>query len=71
MAVKAAKAAEAVTFCTKGVLKNFTKFRGEHFCWSPFFNKIAGPQRQIYFKKRLRPRCFPVNFEKSLRAPIL
>ena len=25
----------------------------------------------ILFKMRLRHRCFPVNFEKSLRAPFL
>ena len=26
----------------KGVLSNFTKFRGKHLCQSPFFNKVAG-----------------------------
>ena len=28
-------------FCVKGVLRNFTKFRGKHLCQSLFFNKIT------------------------------
>ena len=47
-------------FCTKCVLKNFSKFTGKHLFQSlfliEFFNKL--------FKKRLRHRCFPVNFVK-------
>ena len=31
-------------FCKKGVLKNFTKFKGKHKCHSVFFNKVAGLQ---------------------------
>ena len=29
-------------FCKKGVLRNFTKFTGEHLCQSLFLNKVAG-----------------------------
>ena len=28
-------------FCTKDILKNFTKFTGKHLCQSLFFNKVA------------------------------
>ena len=36
----------------KCVLKNFTKFTGKHLCWRP----------ATLLKKRLRHRCFTVNF---------
>ena len=52
-------------FCKKGVLRNFVKFTGKHLCQSHFFNKVA------LLKKRLRHRCFPVNFAKFLRTPFL
>ena len=29
-------------FCKKGVLRNFTKFKGKHMCQSLYFNKVAG-----------------------------
>ena len=48
-------------FYKKGVLKNFAKFTGKHLCQS----------LQLKLKKRLWRRCFPVNFAKFLRAPIL
>ena len=35
-----------------------------------FFNKVTGISLQLYFKKRLRPRSFPVNFAKFLRTLI-
>ena len=44
-------------FYKKGVLRNFTKFKGKHLCQNPFF------------KKRIWRRCFPVNFSKFLRTP--
>ena len=50
----------------KGVLKNFGKFTGKH--ESLFFNKATGWGGQLYEKKRLRKRCFPVNFAKFLRT---
>ena len=52
----------------KIVLKNFTKFTGKHQCKSLFFNKVAGLRLATLFKKRLRHRCFPVNFRKFLRT---
>ena len=33
-----------------------------------FFNKITGPRPVTLLKKRLRHRCFPVNFGKFLRT---
>ena len=42
-------------FCKKGVLENFAKFTEKHLCQS--------------LLKRLRHRCFPVNFAKFLTTP--
>ena len=36
-----------------------------------FFNKVAGLRPATLLKKRLWHRCFPVNFAKFLRTPIL
>ena len=33
--------------CKKGVLRNFTKFKGKHLCQSLFFNKVAGLRRLL------------------------
>ena len=44
---------------------NFTRI---HLCWSLFFNKVTGLGPAALFKKRLRHRCFPVNFAKFLRT---
>ena len=56
-------------FCKKGVLRNFTKFRGKHLCQSVFFDKDAGLRPATLLKKRLWHRCFPVNFVNFLRTP--
>ena len=53
----------------KVVLKNFAKFTGKHLCQSLVFNKVAGLRPATLLKKRLRHRCFPVNFAKFLRTP--
>ena len=45
------------------VLINFVKFTGKHLRQSPFFNKFAGLS--------LWHRCFPVNFAKFPRTPLL
>ena len=58
-------------FCKKGVLRNFAKFTGKNLCQSLFFNKVAGLRPATVLKKRLRHRCFPVNFVKFLRTPFL
>ena len=58
-------------FYKKGVLKNLIKFTGKHLCQSLFLNKVAGHRPANLLKKRLRHRCFPVNFIKFLRTPFL
>ena len=52
-------------FYKKSVLKHFAKFTGRHFCQS---SHLGLP---TLFKKRLWNRCFPANFAKFLRTPIL
>ena len=54
-------------FCKKCVPKNFSKFTGKHFCWSSFFDKVAG-RSATSLKNRPQHRCFPVNFVKLLRS---
>ena len=55
----------------KGVLRNFTKFTGEHLCVSLFFNKIADLRPATLLKKKLSHTCFLVNFAKFLRTSFL
>ena len=57
-------------FCKKVFLRNFAKFTGKHLGQSLFFNKVAGRPATL-LKKRLWPRCFPVNFAKFLRKTFL
>ena len=49
----------------------FAKFTGKHLCQSLFFNKVAGLRPATLLKKRLRHRCFPVNFVRFLRTHFL
>ena len=51
------RSARPDVFCKKSVLRNFSKFKETTI--------------QLYLKKRLWHRCFPINFEKFLRTPIL
>ena len=53
-------------FCKTGVLRNFAKFTIKHLPQSLFSNKVAGWDCN-FIKKKLRHRCFPVNFAKFLR----
>ena len=46
-------------FCTKGVLRNFSKFTGKYLCQGLFFNKIAD----------LRPKISNNTF--SYRTPLV
>ena len=55
----------------KCVFRNFAKFTGKHLCQSLFFNKLPGLRPATLLKKRLRNRCFPVNFAKFLIIPFL
>ena len=48
---------QSEVFCKKGILRNFAKFTGKH--------------PATLLKKRLWHRCFPVNFAKFLRVPLL
>ena len=48
-------------FCECSV-KKFVKFTRKHPCWSFFLNKIASLQSATALKKKLRYRCFPVDF---------
>ena len=52
----------------KDAFKNFIKFIGKYLCWSLFFNKL---RPATLLKKRLKHRCFPVNFVTFLRTPFL
>ena len=47
---------------TRVVLKNFTKFTGKDLRQSLYLNKVAGLMAATLLKKRLRQKCFPVNF---------
>ena len=58
-------------FCKKDVLRNFAKCRERHLRWNFFLNKIESFRPATLFKKRLRQRCFPMNFMKFLKAPFL
>ena len=55
----------------KKCFKPSKKFTGKHLCRSVFFNRVVGRGLANLLKKRLRCRCFPVNFMKFLRTPIL
>ena len=47
-------------FCEKSVLRNLAKSTGKHLCQGLFFNKVGS----VVW-------CFPINFAKFLRTPIL
>ena len=49
-----------------GVLKNLTKFKEKHLCWSLFSNQPAS-----LWTKRLRHSNFSMKFAKCLRTPFL
>ena len=55
----------------KDVLRNFAKSTGKHLCQGLFFNKVAPLRPATFLKKRFSDRCFPVNFAKLLRTPVL
>ena len=56
---------------TEGFLKNFTKFIGKRLYQSLIFNKVAALRPANLLKKRLRHKCFSVNFVKFLRITFL
>ena len=54
--------------CKKGVLRNFAKFTGKHYCQSLFLNKVEDPRPATLLKKIPWHRRFPVTFAKFLRT---
>ena len=58
-------------FRKKSVLRNFAKFTGKNLCQGVFFNKVVSVRAATLLKKRLWPRCVPVNFAKFLTTPFL
>ena len=56
-------------FYKKGLLKYFTNFTRKHLRWSNFLIKFTATD--LFIKKRLRHRCFLVEFAKFLKTPIL
>ena len=59
-------------FYKTGVLKNFIKFIEKHLCKSlSLINLLAFNHKSgTLFKKRIQHSCFPVKFEKFLKAII-
>ena len=53
------------------ILKSFAKFTGKRLCWSLFLKNLQVEGLQLYFKKRLQQRYFPVEFAKFLRTTFL
>ena len=49
----------------------FCKICRKRPCRSLFFSKVADTRSATLLKKRLRHRCFSVNFTKFLRTPFL
>ena len=58
-------------FMKKGALKNFKICTGNCLCKSLFLNKVTGLSSATLLKKRLWHKCFPENFAKLIRTPIL
>ena len=46
--------------------KHFSKFLGKLLCWGPFFHKVNDR-----LEKRPQHRCFPKNFARHFKVPIL
>ena len=57
-------------FIKKPFLK-ISKYSPENTCVRVSFNKVAGLQPCNFIKERLQRKCFPVNFAKFLKTPIL
>ena len=57
-------------FCKKGVLRDFSKLTEKHLCWSFFLMKLQA-WGLSFIKKKFQQRCFPVNFARFFRTPIL
>ena len=58
-------------FCYKELFLKISHFHKKAPVSESLFNKIADLKACSFIKKRLQHRCFPVNFAKFLRTPIL
>ena len=58
-------------FCEKRCSKKFRKNHRKTPVPESLFYKVSGLRPATLSKKRLRHRCFPVNFVKFLRTPFL
>ena len=58
-------------FLKKVVLKNFAKFIGTQLCQILFFNNVASSSPATLLKKRLRYKCFAVNFLRNFQELLL
>ena len=56
-----------VMFFKKSVHKNLAQFTGKHLYCRLFFDKGFHIRPATLLKKKLRRRCFPVNFSKFLK----
>ena len=67
------EAAEATTggVLSTRCLQKLRKFYRKTTLLESLFDKVAGPQASSFIKNRLQHRCFPAQFAKSLRTPIL
>ena len=55
----------------KSVLRNFTKFTGEHLCQSLFYNNFIKKLSCNFIKKETLAQVLSCEFVKFLRAPFL
>ena len=56
---------------SKFVFLKFSHYSQESPMLESLFNKVAGLRSATLLKKRLWHKCFPVNFAKFLRTPLL
>ena len=63
------RSSRLLMFCKISVFKIFTKLTGEPPCWYFFFNKVSRCRPVNSLKKKIRHRCFPVNFCEILKNP--
>ena len=52
-------------------MRNFAEFTRKHLCLNLFFDKVKLCRFSASLKTRLWRRCFPVNFAKFVRTPLL
>ena len=72
--VMTTKCSRPEVFRKKAIMKNLAKSTGKQLCRSLFFNKITSLRFATFLKKKLRQKCFFVNFAKLLifyRIPLV